>query len=277
MPMTQKFDAQRALLAASVGLALGAFALPAHADATLDKIQQRHRVVVGVALSGLPFGTLDPVSRKPVGYHVELAQSVAKHLGVDVEIVSVNANNRVQFLQQGRVDLLIANMQFTEERSQILTYVPTPYDQIGGAGLVSKASGIKDWSDLRGKAACVSQGSNFTKPLIEQYGAQVKGLKDIPESTLALRGGNCAVSVHVGPTLYALTQQPEWKDYTLLPTQLIPSPSVIWVRQGETDTQQALDKIVRGWHQSGELLTISERNGVPTDAQRKLQDQYKGS
>jgi ABC-type amino acid transport substrate-binding protein len=75
-----------------------------------------------------------------------------------------------------------------QERSEILSFAPTPYDLIGGGALVAKASGIKRWEDLRGKVACVSQGSNFAKPLAESYGAVVKGLRGIPESLLALKG-----------------------------------------------------------------------------------------
>lgn len=262
------------LIAGLISLATATVWTPAHADATLDKIKERGKVAIGVSLSGAPFGTIDPVTRDGIGYHVELARSVGKHLGVAVDLVPVTAGNRVQFLQQGRVDLLIANMQYTEERDKILTYVPTPYDEIGGAGLVSKTGGIKDWPDVRGKPVCVSQGSNFTKPLIEEYGADVKGLKDIPESVLALRGGNCVASVHVGPTINQLVKDPEWKDYTVLPTELIPSPSVIWVRRGETDAQAALDAVVRDWHASGELIAIAEKNDVPTKAILLLHAKY---
>jgi polar amino acid transport system substrate-binding protein len=58
------------LLAACIGTA--------HADATLDKIKQRGKVVVGVMLSGPPFGTIDPATQKPIGYNVELAEGVAR-------------------------------------------------------------------------------------------------------------------------------------------------------------------------------------------------------
>ena len=95
----------------------------AHADATLDKIQQRHAISVGVILSGPPFGTLDPKTGEHLGYNVELAKGIGEALGVETKTVSVLAPNRVQFLQQGKVDILIANMQFTEERAEILDYV----------------------------------------------------------------------------------------------------------------------------------------------------------
>lgn len=265
-----------------VGVALAwlyAFAAPAaHADATLDKIKQRGKLVVGVILSGPPFGTIDPATRKHVGYNVQLAEGVAKGLGVAVETVQVQPSNRVQFLQQGKVDILIANMQWTQERSEILSFVPTPFEEVGGAAIAKKGSGIKAWDDLRGKPVCVSQGSNFTKPLAEQHGAQIKAFRGQPESLLALRGGNCAAAVHVSPTLRELAaENPDWKDYEIVsPSDLIPSPSVIWLRKGETDAQAAIDRVVQDWHRTGWLIQVEKTHGmIPTPLLYQLHEKFK--
>lgn len=264
------------LLAAAV--ALVCVAGPAHADATLDKIKQRGRLVVGVMLSGPPFGTIDPATQKHIGYNVELSEAVAKGLGVPVETVQVQPSNRVQFLQTGKVDLLIANMQWTAERAEILTFVPTPFDEVGGAAITRKGTGLKDWADLRGKPVCVSQGSNYIKPLEEQYGAQIKAFRGQPESLLALRGGGCVAAVHVSPTLHQLqADNADWRDYELpLPGELIPSPSVIWVRKGESDAQAAIDRIVQQWHRSGWLIELGKRHGIkPTAKLLEWHAQYR--
>ncbi|PQV54836.1 transporter substrate-binding domain-containing protein [Paraburkholderia sp. BL21I4N1] len=267
---------RHALTALGVLVAFGATA--AHADATLDRIHQRHKIVIGVILSGPPFGSLDPATQKPVGFNIDLAENVARQLGVDVELTPVQPSNRVQFLQQGKVDALIANMEVTKERAEIFSYPPTPFEEIGGALITRKDSGIKTWADLRGKSVCVSQGSNYTKPLAEQYGAQVKAFRGQPESLLALRGNNCVAAVHVAPTLRLLVaRNPDWKDYTIpVSNDLIPSPSVIWVRKGETDTQQALEKIVQNWHRSGWLIDVERKNAMqPSQAVLDLHTKYK--
>jgi polar amino acid transport system substrate-binding protein len=235
------------------------------ADATLDKIKQRGKITIGVLLDGT-YGSIDPVSRKAQGYSVELAESIAKHLGVSLETVVVEPPNRVQFLQQGKVDALIASMQYTKERSEILSFVPTPFEEIGGSAMVRKGSAIRNWSDLRGKPVCVSQGSNYTKPLAEEYGALVKGFKGMPEALLALRGGNCVASVHVTPGIQTRLRQDaeQWQDYeSPMTTQLIPSPSVIWMRKGENDTVATLDKVVQDWHRSGFLIDEGNKHNMP--------------
>ena len=270
------FFTPRTLVTLCLAWSVGCAASLAQADATLDRIEQRHAISVGVMLSGAPFGTIDPKTGEHLGYNVELAQGIGKALGVETQTVSVLAPNRVQFLQQGKVDILIANMQFTEERGEILDYVPTPYEEVGGAALIRKGSGISQWADLKGKPVCVSQGSNFIKPLQETYGAQIKAFRSQSESLLSLRGNGCVAAVHVSPTLHALLSEAEWAGYEIpLPGDLIPSNSVIWLRKGERDTQAKLDAIVRDWHRSGWLIELGERTGMaPSQALRDLHAKY---
>ncbi|MBX8488826.1 transporter substrate-binding domain-containing protein [Pseudomonas cichorii] len=270
-----RFSKARTLTA--LGLLL--YAGLASADATLDKIQERHKVSIGVILSGPPFGTIDPKTGEHQGYNVELSKEIAKRLNVELETVSVLAPNRVQFLQQGKVDLLIANMQLTEERAQILDYVPTPYEEVGGAALIRKGAGISKWEDLKGKPVCVSQGSNFIKPLQEVYGAQIKAFRSQSESLLSLRGNGCVAAVHVSPTMHTLLADAEWSGFEIpLATDLIPSKSVIWLRKGEKDTQARLDAIVRDWHRSGWLIELGNRTGMaPSQALHDLHEQYRNA
>lgn len=241
--------------------ALGA-SFAAQADATLDKIEQRHRVVVGVLLSGGPFGSIDPSNQKPKGLNVDMAEDIGRQLGVEVELVPVLPANRVQFLQQGKVDLLIANMEWTAERGQQLGFVPTPFYRVGGTAAVLKDSKITRWEDLKGQPVCTSQGSSYVKPLTE-YGAELKAFKSSSESLLALRGNNCVAAVHDATLINPLiADSPEWKDYRAITPELNPAPSVIWTRPGEADTQTKLDAIVKDWHRTGWLIEGEKRHHI---------------
>ena len=258
--------------------ALWAASTCAHADATLDKIKQRGRIIVGVMISGGPFGAIDPATQRFVGWNPELARDLARRLGVELEAVQVLPSNRVQFLQAGKVDALIAGMEVTPERAEILDYAHTPHYRVGGTAATLKASGIQRWEDLRGKPVCLSQGSSYAKPLTEQYGALVKGFKSSSESLLALRGNNCVAAVHDTVVVYPLLRtNAEWKDYAAPLPELNPAPSVIWVRKGEMDTAAAIDKVVQDWHRSGWLIATEARLGIApaNPVLQELHAQYK--
>ncbi|GGD75312.1 transporter substrate-binding domain-containing protein [Caballeronia grimmiae] len=273
------FRAVRRAMTASSLVAAGIGA--AHADATLDKINARHELVVGVMITGGPFGSIDPATQKLRGINVDIAQELAKRLNVDVQLVSVQPSTRVQFLQQGKVDILVANMEYTEQRNEILDHVPTPYYQVGGTAITSSTSGITRWEDLRGKQVCISQGSSYIKPVIERFGAVPRAFPSAAESLLALKGGNCVAAVHdAAPLLYPLVaRDPEWRGYRTLQPELIPSPSVIWARQGEKDTVAKLDPIVRDWHRTGWLIGVEAKNGLtpPSPALAEWHAKYASS
>ncbi|MFB9127122.1 transporter substrate-binding domain-containing protein [Paraburkholderia dipogonis] len=253
--------ARPALIAAALAAAVSS---AAHADQTLDKINSRHEIAVGVLIGGSPFGSLDPQTQQPRGINVDLANDIGKRLGVKVQLVSVQPSTRVQFLQQGKVDILIANMEYNPQRGEILEHVPTPYYRVGGTAITPKSSGVTKWEDLRGKPVCISQGSSYIRPVVEKYGAIPRAFPGASQSLLALRGGSCVAAVHdAAPLLYPLQQHdPEWRDYRTLQPELEPAPSVIWVRQGEKDTAAKLDAIVRDWHESGWLIDEEAKNGL---------------
>jgi polar amino acid transport system substrate-binding protein len=167
-------------------------------------------------------------------------------------VVPVVAANRAVFLQQGKVDLLIANMTVTPERAQQLDYVPTPYEQLGGALVTAKNSGFKRWEDLRGKTTCISQGASFQQPLTRYYGVVLKAFRAQSEVLLALRGQSCDGVVLNSPIMHELMRQPEWAGFEIpIAEDLVPADSVIWLRKQQPETQQVLDRIVRDWHGSG--------------------------
>ena len=252
----------RSLTGAAAALAL--LAGTAHADATLDKIKQRGKVTIGVLVNGGPFGSIDPNSQQLVGWNPELARAVAKGLGVEADLVQVQTATRVQFLQAGKVDLLIASMELNPDRAEILGYAPTPFYRVGGAAAVRKDSGITQWADLRRKPVCVSQGSSFAKPLAAEYGAQVQGYKSSSDSLLALRGGNCVAAVHDSTLIHPLLRSnAEWAQYAApIASEILPAPSVVWTRKGEADTIAAVDKVVQEWHRSGWLIATEKRVGI---------------
>ncbi|CAH0271146.1 polar amino acid transport system substrate-binding protein [Pseudomonas frederiksbergensis] len=264
------------MLSALISLAASA---GAQADATLDKIQQRHVLTVGVVLSGGPFGSIDPGTQKPRGLNVDLAQELGRQLGAEVQLVPVLPANRVQFLQQGKVDLLIANMEWTAERGAILGFVPTPFYRVGGTAALLKDSKITRWEDLKGQPVCTSQGSSYIKPLTE-LGVEIKAFKSSSESLLALRGNNCVAAVHDATLINPLiADNAEWQGYRALSPELNPAPSVIWTRPGERDTQARLDPIVKELHRSGWLIDAQTRNRITpaSPALVELQKQFQAN
>src|SRR5215470_4740694 len=84
---------------------------------TLDKGKQRGVLVVGTKADYKPFGFRDTTGAI-VGFEPDLARDVAQRLGARLELEPVVSANRMQFLQQGKIDLMLATMNVTQERRQ---------------------------------------------------------------------------------------------------------------------------------------------------------------
>lgn len=240
-------------------------------------ILERGKVRIGVNLSGLPFGTYKPGTQIPVGFAVDLAHDIGHKLGIEAEVVPVVAANRAVFLQQGKVDLLIANMTVTPERAQQFDYVPTPYEQLGGALVAPRNSGITRWEDLKDKTVCISQGASFQEPLTREYHVRLKAFRGQSEVLLALRGNSCDAVVLNSPIMHELLRQPEWAGFEIpIAEDLLPADSVIWLRKQQPEMREVLDRIVQDWHGSGWLLMLGQQYKMqPSQLIVHLHDQHK--
>src|SRR5881296_2439478 len=151
------------------GLLLGVLGATAASADALDDIKKKGVLVVGTKADYRPFGFLDP-SGKIVGFEPDLAADVAKRLGVKLELTPVIASNRIQFLQQGKIDLMIATTSDTPERRKIVDIVEPDYYASGTNVLAKKSENLKSWDQLRGKKVCLIQGAFYNKELQEKYG-----------------------------------------------------------------------------------------------------------
>ena len=101
---------------------------------TLDEIKASGKVNIGVFSDKNPFGYVDE-NGKYQGYDVYFAERIGKDLGVEINYVSTEAASRVEYLETGKVDIVLANFTVTEERAQKVDFA-LPYMNVA-LGVVS--------------------------------------------------------------------------------------------------------------------------------------------
>ena len=101
---------------------------------TLDEIKESGTINIGVFSDKSPFGYVDE-NGEYAGYDVYLAEKIGEDLGVDINYVSTEAANRIEYLQTGKVDIILANFTVTEERAQEVDFA-LPYMNVA-LGVVS--------------------------------------------------------------------------------------------------------------------------------------------
>lgn len=101
---------------------------------TLDEIKQSGTVNIGVFSDKNPFGYVDE-NGKYQGYDVYFAERIGQDLGVNINYVSTEAANRVEYLETGKVDIILANFTVTAERAEKVDFA-LPYMNVA-LGVVS--------------------------------------------------------------------------------------------------------------------------------------------
>ena len=155
---------------------------------TLDEIKASGKLVIGLFSDKKPFGYIDETGEYQ-GYDVYLARRLAEDLGVTLEPVSLDAPNRIEFLQSFKVDIVLANFTYTEERATQVDFA-LPYMKVA-LGVVSPDSAlITEPEQLNGKTLIVSKGTT-AETFFEKNYPEVKLAKydSYTEAYIALLDG----------------------------------------------------------------------------------------
>lgn len=134
---------------------------------TLDEIKESGKIIIGVFSDKAPFGYVDENGAYQ-GYDVYFADRIGKDLGVDVEYVSLDPASRVEFVQTGKVDVVLANFTVTEERAQQVDFA-LPYMKVSLGVVSPDGNVITDVSQLDGKTLIVCKGTTAETYFSENY------------------------------------------------------------------------------------------------------------
>src|SRR5216683_6156882 len=221
------------LLIACVAVGLAFAANPAAAQ-TLDKIKQRGVLVVGTKADCKPFGFRDP-SGAIVGFEPDLAKDVADRLGVKLELEPVVSSNRMQFLQQGKIDLMIATMNDKPDRREVVGIIEPLYYASGVNVLAIRKVGLKTWEQLKGQKICGIQGAWYNKPVAEKYGADIIAFKAQTEAETALLQGNCIGWVYDDTAFAERLADAKWAGFEMTLPTILEEPWGLAVKLEERD------------------------------------------
>ena len=135
---------------------------------TLEEIQEDGTINIGVFSDKNPFGYVDE-NGEYQGYDVYFARRLADDLGVEVNFVSTEAASRIEYLQTGKVDVILANFTVTDERKEEVDFA-LPYMNVA-LGVVSPDSRvIESLDDLNADdAVIVISGTTAETYLTENY------------------------------------------------------------------------------------------------------------
>ncbi len=247
--------------------AFSAFAAPASAQATLEAVRKRGKVLCGVSPTAPGFSYADDKGVRQ-GFDADVCRAVSSAIfGAPdkVDFVPLNTNVRFQGLQSGEVDLLSRQTTATFSRDTSLGLDFAPVVFYDGQGLmVSTKLGVKSASELSQSAVCILPGTttlqnleDYFKPRNIKYEAVV--FENPDEWRNAFFSGRCDVITTDRSDLAsvrAIANDP--KQYVILPETISKEPLAPVVRQNDSNWRDIVSWTVNA-------LIAAEEYGITKD------------
>lgn len=235
-----------------------------HAD-TLSDIKSRGVLTVGVKNDYPPYGYMNDEG-KTVGFEISLARSIAADLlgsPDKIKLVPVNASNRIQFLNAGQIDLIMATLGVTPERAKEIDFTEQYVSAAGPSILARKEVKFSQWEQLKGQKICGIQGAYFNKTVTQKYGMQLVNFTALPEAYRALQDNRCVAMVFDDMTLQNKIKEPGWTDYKIVvkPYEFLPMAG--GVRKGDSAFLAAVNKAIVKTEGENKLIGWEKEFNMP--------------
>ncbi|WP_306115507.1 MULTISPECIES: transporter substrate-binding domain-containing protein [unclassified Roseovarius] len=232
-----------------------------------NRVMERGKVVIGVKADYKPWGFRDE-NGNLVGMEIDMANDVAAKMGVDVELVPVQSSNRMQFLEQGKIDMMIATMSDRADRREIVG-IPGPNYYTSGTNVMApKALGFSKWEDLSGKKVCGKQGAFYNQIVEERYGVEIVAFTGNAEAKQALRDKKCVAWVYDDSSIGSDLSSGNWDEFEMPLNSEDDNPWGLAVPLDEVNCVfgNFMSGMQYNWHRDGTLIELEAKWGIKPTA-----------
>jgi len=243
------------LLAALFVLATLGVAAPAQSN-ELDSIMAAKVIKVAVPQDFAPFGSAG-LDLKPQGYDIDMANLIAKALGVKVTIIPVTSANRIPYLQTRKADIVISSLGKNAEREQVIDFSDAY------APFFSGVYGTKDIkvggpADLAGKIIGATRGAIEEQELSKTAppSATIKRFEDNNATISAFVSGQVDLVV-TGNTVAAVIAARTPQRAPTLKFVIKNSPCYVGLNKNEPQLKAKLNEIIAKLKADGEIAKLS--------------------
>jgi len=224
---------------------------------TMAKLKSAGAVRVGTKFDQPLFG-LKNLEGKPEGFDVEIAKLIAGEMGIAPEkiqwVESVSAN-REPFIQQDKVDLVVATYTINDKRKQVVDFAG-PYYEAGQDIMVAKGNpeGIAGPDDLAGKKVCSVTGSTPAENIRTNYPeAKLTEFDVYSKCAEALKNGQVQAVTTDNVILLGLISKDQ-EAFELVGKPFTKEPYGIGVKKGDTEFRNFINDTLEKIEQDGRWL-----------------------
>lgn len=228
---------------------------------------------------GGPFVYPDPDnSDRVIGFEVDLAEQLAKELGVRAEFKQADWNTLPEFLRNEVVDVILNGYEWTPDRAAFMR-ATAPY-YIYELQLLARADdpAVRSWEDLKRapggprKQVSVLSSSSSEQYLRNHFGDDVEivGYQGNTDAMAQVRQGVHAATLEDWPIAVFYKDQPQGRGLAFIGEPVGRGYYVMYVAREESRLADALSSAIDALFRDGRLKALYEKWGIWNATQAQL-------
>ena len=252
------------LALAACGNTSGTANSAAEADGALQEIKDSGKLVVGTCADYplYEWHLVQDGEDKIIGFDIDIAQAIADELGVELEVKDMDFDGLIPALSTGKIDMIIAGMNPTEERKQSVDFTDVYYTQKDALVIKSEdAKDIRSEDDLK-KASLATQKAMIQETyLLENFpGAEIQSVPKLNTAILYLVTGKVDAVLMVETVAKQYVEQNEGLEIAGFDVASTPNESAIAVAKDNKDFLDAVNDILDEMKESGQIEELMRTN-----------------
>ena len=252
------------LALAACGNTSGTANSAAEADGALQEIKDSGKLVVGTCADYPPYEwhLVQDGEDKIIGFDIDIAQAIADELGVELEVKDMDFDGLIPALSTGKIDMIIAGMNPTEERKQSVDFTDVYYTQKDALVIKSEdAKDIRSEDDLK-KASLATQKATIQETyLLENFpGAEIQSVPKLNTAILYLVTGKVDAVLMVETVARRYVEENEGLEIADSDVSSTPNESAIAVAKDSADFLEEVNDILDEMEDSGKIEELIRTN-----------------
>ena len=239
----------------------------AASTATTDKLQEikdKGKLVMGTSADYPPYEwhLIKDGKDEIIGFDIDIAQAIADELGVELEVKDMAFDGLIPALSTGKIDMIIAGMNATEERKQSVDFTDVYYTQTDIVVIRKEDADKFTSEDSLKTAALATQKATVQETyLLEAFpDAEIQSVPKWNTAIMSLTTGKVDAVMMVDTVAKQFIAQNDDLMVANFDINSTPNAAAIAVAKNGGDFLETVNNIVNEMKESGKIEELYQLN-----------------
>lgn len=223
----------------------------------LEQIQEEGVIQIGLEGTFPPFSYHEE-SGELAGFEYEIADQIAKDLGVKAEYVETKWDSLIAGLDTDKYDFVINNVSITDERKEKYDFSIPYMKSVAVLAVAKDNTEIHTIEDLKGKKSAQTITSNFARDA-EKLGATVVATNDLTSSIELVTQGRADGTIHDQVTFLTYLKEKPDANLRIVDGSTSSTDIALILNKNNDEFREKLNEIIKKRSEDGTFAAISEK------------------